>query len=306
MKNKTLLSLCIPTNGVLEWVVPVIESIYRDKQPTQYFEVIITDNGCNEDFELKMKEYEKSYDNFIYKKTSAIQFQNQIEAFNLAEGKLIKFVNHRMLFLPETLSYMLWFVRNNNDKKSPVYFSNGALKKVDEVEVYKNFDDYVNVLTYLSSWSAGIAIWKEDFDKIKEYNSYNDLFPHMELLFGIKDADEFVIINKKLMEEIHTHDTKKGNYNLFYAFSVEYLSLILEMYRKDYITLETFLNIKNDLKGFLADLYFKYIIQKKESSYDLTGYKSSIKVYYKPFEIYVSIIKIIVRKGIQKLAVTKH
>ena len=31
MGKQPLLSLCIPTNGVNEWVIPVIDSIYENK-----------------------------------------------------------------------------------------------------------------------------------------------------------------------------------------------------------------------------------------------------------------------------------
>ena len=45
-----LLSLCIPTNGISEWVFPVLDSIYNQKVDDSLFEVIVTDNGNNEQF----------------------------------------------------------------------------------------------------------------------------------------------------------------------------------------------------------------------------------------------------------------
>lgn len=306
MNREILLSLCIPTNGILEWVVPVIESIYKEKNPIGKFEVIITDNGNNEKFEIEMKQYIKKYNNFVYKKTFAVQFQNQIEAFKLAKGKLIKFVNHRMLFLPGTLNYMLSIVKNNKNNKNIMYFSNGQLKELKEIEKYKSFDEYVKAMTYLSSWSAGVAVWKKDFEKINLNQSFNNLFPHLHLLFSEKNADEFIIINKKLMDEIPVDDYKKGHYNLFNAFAVEYLTLILNLYRENCISVNTFLKVKKDLKDFLADLYIKYIIQKKLSSYDLTGYYDAIRVYYKPLELRLTIIKNIMKKGINKIKNISH
>ena len=50
MKRQPYLSLCIPTNGVIEWVSPVLNSIYDEKNPIGEFEVIVTDNGNNEEF----------------------------------------------------------------------------------------------------------------------------------------------------------------------------------------------------------------------------------------------------------------
>ena len=97
------LSLCIPTNGVTEWVIPVLDSIYIQNIDQSLFEVIVTDNGDNQEFKNRIKEYKKKVDNLIYQETTANGFTNQINAFELARGALIKFVNHRDSLLPRTL-----------------------------------------------------------------------------------------------------------------------------------------------------------------------------------------------------------
>ena len=94
MEKNKLLSLCIPTNGVSEWVFPVLDSIYNNYYGNlDTFEVIITDNGDNNDFKQGIRKYVSKFPNLIYKETKAVQFQNQIEAFKLASGDYIKFVN---------------------------------------------------------------------------------------------------------------------------------------------------------------------------------------------------------------------
>ena len=52
-----LISLCIPTNGIIEWVFPVLDSISAQKVDEQLFEVIVTDNGTNIDFYNQMLKY---------------------------------------------------------------------------------------------------------------------------------------------------------------------------------------------------------------------------------------------------------
>ena len=71
MTSTIFLSLCIPTNGVTEWVVPVLDSIYREQIAEELFEVVVTDNGENKEFFWKMKEYSDLHQNLIYKKTTA-------------------------------------------------------------------------------------------------------------------------------------------------------------------------------------------------------------------------------------------
>ena len=44
-----LLSLCMPTNGISEWVFPSLDSIYNSSVDESLFEVIVTDNGNNVD-----------------------------------------------------------------------------------------------------------------------------------------------------------------------------------------------------------------------------------------------------------------
>lgn len=55
--SNTILSLCMPTNGVVEWVFPVLDSIFEQGCNSSDFEVVITDNGDNIEFKEKIKEY---------------------------------------------------------------------------------------------------------------------------------------------------------------------------------------------------------------------------------------------------------
>ena len=66
-----LLSLCIPTNGIAEWVFPVLDSIYNQKSDERKFEVIVSDNGVNEDFKCHMECYALKHDNIIYRRTKS-------------------------------------------------------------------------------------------------------------------------------------------------------------------------------------------------------------------------------------------
>ncbi|MDE7422958.1 MAG: glycosyltransferase, partial [Lachnospiraceae bacterium] len=61
MLSKPAVSLCIPTNGVIEWVFPVLDSIYKQNVDNDMFEVIVTDNGNNEKFSEEMEIYLKKY-----------------------------------------------------------------------------------------------------------------------------------------------------------------------------------------------------------------------------------------------------
>ena len=49
-----LLSICIPTNGIVSYVLPVLDSIYSQVKGNdlELFEVVIVDNGKGNDSEI--------------------------------------------------------------------------------------------------------------------------------------------------------------------------------------------------------------------------------------------------------------
>lgn len=303
MSNEIQLSLCIPTNGILEWVKPVLDSIYSEEKPIAKFEVIVTDNGNNEKFYEFMKNYSKAHDNLIYRKTNAVQFNNQIEAFKLASGKLIKFINHRKVLLPGSLNYLLEFVEKYQSSKPFVYFLEN-----DNAGVYENFDSFVSGLSYFSSYSGGIAMWRDDFMKIDLSKPFNVLFPHTDMLFSARKKNQYIIDGHSITKDLPTDETKKGKYNLFFAFAVEYPSIILELYRNGDITYKTLKKVKEDNYGFLCMLYLNYIILKKPCSYDLQNYKDNLRIYYGNRLMPIEVFKTVVKKSMNliKRKVRKH
>ena len=83
MDNQPILSLCIPTNGAVECVLPVIESIYSQGYDDDKFEVVITDNG--KDRQLPQHIAKMNYPNLYYRQTTDKGFLNLVTC--LKEGK---------------------------------------------------------------------------------------------------------------------------------------------------------------------------------------------------------------------------
>lgn len=292
MMAKTLVSLCIPTNGITEWVCPVLDSIFRQNVDSDKYEVVVTDNGNDVDFEKIMSGYSEKHSNFVYKKTNAYMFQNQIESFRLAKGDFIKFVNHRMTLNDGALKHIIDFVENNNDKKPIVYFLNGALSTKNPIVECDSFEKFVENLSYWSSWSGGLAIWADDFKKIPENQEFNLYFPHITVLFNEKKRSEYIIDNTPLMKQISVDAIKKGKYNLFKVFAVEYVSVIGDLMRNEDISVQTFLKIKKSILRFVSELYWNFVLRKKECSYILEDNKDYIRVYYNLRLVYWNIIRL--------------
>lgn len=297
MNNKKLISLCIPTNGVIEWVFPVLESIYAQGVETALYEIVITDNGDNIEFKKKIIEYSKKHSNLIYKETTALPFLNEIEAYKIANGELIKFVNHRTKLINGTLQKLIEFAESNKEDKPVVYFANGVLPLKTESIIYKDFDSFVCGLSYWSSWSTGMAIWKEDFKCLPtDISEYNELFPHTTILFHRKNGNKYVIDNTLIFDELPQGKKPKGNYDLFRAFGIEYPGIICDLLRGGYISNKTFCSVAKNNLEFIASLYFDYCTRKRYCSYNLNGLKDMFGVFYTKRELYQVTLRVILKK----------
>lgn len=303
MDKVCLLSLCIPTNGIIEWVLPVLDSIYSDNNDLAEFEVIVTDNGNNAEFQKKMYEYQEKFSNLIFKKTEAPLFLNQIEAFKLATGQMLKFINHRTPVLPGAIEYLIQFAKKNKENRPVVFFSNGQLNLNPQIKECISFDAFVKTLSYWSSWSAGTSIWKNDFIKMELNGGFNQLFPHTDIVFYDKKCNKYIVDDTPLFKEISSDSTKKGNYDLFHAFAVEYPAIIDSLFQKGDISKETFDFIIKENGEFISKLYYQFILLKKPCSYKLKGYRKSFGYYYSEFEIVLKAFMIGMKK--MKLKILK-
>ena len=176
------LSLCMPTNGIAEWVFPALESIYASDVDSSLFEVIVTDNGDNTDFKTRMYEYADKHENLIYRETDAYMFDNQLEALKLASGDYLKFVNHRSVWTPDRLQYMIDFIENYKEGKPVIYFSNGAMGWGPNYKEFETFDEFVFNLGIYGTWTSGVGIWKSKYEEIKTNTQYDRISPHAGIL----------------------------------------------------------------------------------------------------------------------------
>jgi hypothetical protein len=283
LKNSLLLSICIPTNGNEKWVIPAIESIYSQKADNSLFEVIVTDNGEGNNLENAIKKY--SYSNLIYRPTDALGFLNQINSFELAQGILIKFLNHRAKLLPGSLEYLIRLAKDYKETKPLIYLSDGTLQKNRMISL-KTFDEFIYTLSYRSSWSAGFTMWKSDYDKLSNIQ-YNKMFPHLSIIFCFHSKRKYLIIDKKLQEM--QDERGKGGYNLFQAFAVEYMDMNKQLGSKKVISLKTYKKIKKDLFYFLCGWYYLEVVRKPKYTFDMSEIKQHMNINYSNLDYYLMI-----------------
>lgn len=273
-KKDLLLSICIPTNGVVGWVIPVVESIYSQDVDNRLFEVVITDNGGKKDLEEALKEL--TYSNLKYYKTTSQGFTNQIDAFEKCDGVFCKMLNHRSKMLDGSIEALLNLVRKYQDKKPIIYCAEGHAKGGEFIEC-ANTDEFVKSLGVWSSWSCGTGAWKEDLKDIRS-KKVDSLFSHTVFLFDLRPESEYVIWNGKY--EIQASDKGKGGYDVFYAFSVRILDLISDLRRVGRVSDSTFAVVKKEAFEFVAGIYYHNNIMHEDYTFKIQNIRQSMRIYF--------------------------
>lgn len=282
--NSILLSLCIPTNGVVEWILPVIESIYDQGVDNSLFEVVVTDNGEKSDLEEAVKKL--NYNNFHYYRTKAKGFTNQIDAFEMCSGLFCKMLNHRSKMMPGSINALLGLVRKYQYSKPILYCAEGNVKGGEFIEC-ANTDEFIRTLSYWISWSAGTGVWREDLKDIRD-KSIDSFFPHTVFLLSLREESEYVIWNGKY--EIMASDAGKGGYDLFYAFGVVLIDILNELRINSRISPATFALVKKNIYRFLCSLYTVEAILPTKHTFIIKNIKESLDVYFGRFYYFKMIL----------------
>lgn len=290
--SNVLLSLCIPTNGIIEWVFPVLDSIYCQNVSPELYEVIVTDNGNNDEFNKKMLDYESKKSNLKYRKTNAILFENQIEALKFASGEYLKFVNHRAVMNPGTIQWMIDLIKKTISYKPIIYLSDGALGVFNK-QYYNDFDGFVKGLREFASWTTGVGVWRTDFERIPTNKEYNKISPHSDVLFAERNKEKYIIDDTKWSKDITNSHSNKGKYDLYRAFGVEEISITLQLYIDGDICADTLKYIINSYEDCVATFYMKFNILKEPCSYILDGFDDAMGIFLNK--------KRVVRKARRKL-----
>lgn len=269
------LSVCIPTNGILEWMKPVMESILSQGADPSEYEIVVSDNGDHEDFKAYMRQLAGEHANIRYRESESQGFLNQLDAFRLASGRFIKFLNHRFTLHDGAVEELIRISREFCEGKPQMYFTNGSLGRVERVRC-AGFEEYVRKLGFYSSWSGGVAFWKDDPVPEKASSTY---FPHLETVLDPGKA-EYVIENRPLMDELPSDSTKKGTYPLFDAFAVDYYEYYLRLRDAGLISENTLKDFRTKLSMYLSSLYCDFVVDQTPCSYRLDGHEAALSRYF--------------------------
>lgn len=277
------LSICIPTYNRLEILINTIDSIYADvtEDMMDLFEVVVSDNSPDHNCQPIETRYTK-YSNFHYYSTECEGFLNSYYALTYGRGQFIKLHNNTALLKKKALLHMIDLVRDNAQTRPAIVFTDGYRLK-GRVEQYDNFDCFMRGASYFTSWSTGFGMWKDDFDIVKGIQ-LNKLFPQVSLLVTQINKHQFIVDDYNLFV---TQDVpQKGGYNIFKAFTVDYLNIVKNLRNNHDISEECYFYIKYALLyKFLSVRYFKTVIAKLDK-FDHTDIKGSLLINYSKFDFF--------------------
>lgn len=284
--KKPYLSICIPTYERLEIMQNTLTSIYADLENVSLddFEVVISDNSSNQSTKKIIQMF--NYSNLKYISTDCEGFLNSYSALNAGMGQFLKLHNNYTQFRKGTLRRMIEEIKNNSEKKPVIFYTNG-LKLLGRIVTFQKFNDFMFCLSYFSSWSSGFGIWAEDFNKCKAIK-IDKMFPQTSLLLEQNYKNSYLINDLPIFE--NQNIPKKGGYNIFKVFSVDFISLIYNSYLNTSITRKTYCKIKRDLLyNYLSVRYFKTVIGRLDK-FESDKIKQNMSVYYSVHAYYFMIL----------------
>jgi len=276
IKKKPLVSICIPCYKRLDQVKRTLNSLYIDNAdvPLNEYEVILSDNDSKCELESIIVDFsDKS--NLRYIRTKCDGFMNSYYALTYGQGDLLKLHNSQNIIRKGMLSEIIRIAKDTVSTKTLIFHSNGFLSHY-RICHYHDFNDFMGALSYWSSWSGGMTIWKEDFENIGNI-IVNPLFPHTSVLLTQYNKKSF-LIDDRVMYEVQ-RIAKRGGHNKFEAFTIEYPSLIDKSYQEGYISDRCRKIIFRSLyQNYIPTLLFNKYIARIET-FDATGFKQNSSKY---------------------------
>lgn len=287
MCKEPLISICIPTRNRIDIVRETLMSILAQDVDPALFEVCVSDNSpTDETKELIEREF-GNVPNLIYRKSDCEGFFNSIEALKLGKGKLLKLNNDYSKFVPGSLLRMIDCVRKYGKERPEIFFALGAVTCEKELMEAATFDQFLNKISYYSTWSSAFSIWKVDFDELmKKQIELDHMFPHTSLLFALTDKKLYVVNNLEYVENQPLK--KKGGYNLVDSFVRIYLTMVSELLERKKIGQETYKKIEHGIIKFTAmwlaivllDKRFSFTFENKEMLIEKTCGKLAVWKFY--------------------------
>jgi acetyltransferase-like isoleucine patch superfamily enzyme len=283
--NQPVLSICIPTYNRSCYLEQTLNKIVNQKifLNTDEVEIVISDNNSIDSTQRLAESYLKRFpDKIVYSRNETnINDLNFEKAISLSHGVFAKLYNDNLIMKKGSLAKIVDIVKENITSKPVIFFLNNSTKiKSDKC---KNLDEFIGNVSYFSTWIGGFGIWREDYDKLKDFSRCSKLqLSQVDVLFRVlANGKKAVIVNDALFDGVPVR--KKSGYNIAEVFGKNYLSICNIFLQSGHLSKKVLEKEKKALLlKHIIPFYFDF---HNQYNFNKTGYFKFLNENYK-FNIY--------------------
>ncbi|GGI28259.1 glycosyltransferase family 2 protein [Pedobacter mendelii] len=246
------LSICIPTYNRAEYLDLTLETITCQSVFTKSndIEIVISDNCSSDHTEEIARKYIKDFGNKIvyFKNEENLADKNFELVLSRGRGLYLKLNNDTLTHTSNTLNCILQDVYANIESRNELFYLNQGLDKSKSI-LCNNLDEFINKAAYFGGWIGSFGIWKEDFDKMKEFSRYAKLLlTQTDVLYRLISNKGRIYVNNEMI--FLSQDSKikhKGGYDLITIFLDNHSFILNEYVEKNQISTTTYKKLTSKL-----------------------------------------------------------
>lgn len=230
MREKPLLSICIPTYNRVQYLTKSLDSLVCLLEfNSSEVEVIISDNASTDNTQEMVKKYTTEYSNIhYYRNNENIKDKNFPTSITRANGKFRKLCNDTLIYSGGYLAYLLNNIKLYQKDKPFLFFPNYNLgKKQKDKYDCTNINDFLRVCSFYITWIGAFGFWENELLLVDDWfgGCETSLWQAKVLLEILSKKNKIVVLNeqKVSVQEVKKKDISYGLYNVFYK---NYLKLI--------------------------------------------------------------------------------
>lgn len=295
MNEQPLLSICIPTYNRGAILEKTLDSIIADTtfQTTNSIEVIISDNCSSDNTQDICLRFTEQFPSsiFYYKTEEPIPGDiNFYRVLSLAKGTLLKLNNDKCTFLPNALTTITSYIKENILEKPLLFFPNPLPFTQEKQFVCSNLNEFVNKVSFLSTWIGAFTLWKNDFDTIHNFTRYAHL--HLiqnDILYRkITSGKSIIVFNEPLMEVLPAHNNYK--YSPALVFGRNYTFILQEYVNNGTLDIAIYKKEKQRvLRNLIIPIYLYHIKDRAFNFFEV--FKTLFPIYKNNIHFYSFLIK---------------
>jgi len=284
VKENKLLSICIPTFNRAQYLKNTLNNIIEQKKFSESCEIIISDNNSTDKTRDVGEYFSEKYENVRYycNETNIGAERNFLKLLNYGQGKYLKLHNDRACFYENKLNELVEYLEHIDH--SVIFLLNGHTKhKNNEIIECQNFNAFVQIVSFWSTWMAGIIFKNSDYMNLKEKDrAIGSELLQTDIMFRlISQSRKSLIINKKT---IHIPAVPlKGGYNFFEVLICNYLSLYDDYLNNGLLDLKTYKMEKAKLLKYLILPKYTEVVLMNSKKYRFHGNRDAKKIFLKYF-----------------------